>query len=58
LINAVERGVIPHTVAMQIARAKDGEVQQELAQAYEEKNPSWQSGVGDQADYRPARREW
>jgi len=38
LINAVERGVIPHTIAMEIARAKDGEVQQALAQAYEEKS--------------------
>jgi ParB family chromosome partitioning protein len=37
LINAVERGVIPHTIAIEIARAKDGEVQQALAQAYEEK---------------------
>lgn len=37
LISAVERGVIPHTVAMEIAKAKDGEVQQALAQAYEEK---------------------
>ena len=37
LISAVERGVIPHTVAMEIARAKEGEVQQALAQAYEEK---------------------
>jgi ParB family chromosome partitioning protein len=37
LIAAVERGVIPHTIAMEIARAKDGEVQQALAQAYEEK---------------------
>ena len=37
LINAVERGVIPHTVAMEIAKAKEGEVQQALAQAYEEK---------------------
>ncbi|MEW5685248.1 MAG: plasmid partitioning protein RepB C-terminal domain-containing protein [Pseudomonadota bacterium] len=37
LINAVERGVIPHTIAMEIARAKDGEVQQALARAYEEK---------------------
>lgn len=37
LINAVERGVIPHSIAMEIARAKDGEVQQALAQAYEEK---------------------
>jgi ParB family transcriptional regulator, chromosome partitioning protein len=37
LIAAVERGVIPHTIAMEIARAKDGEVQRALAQAYEEK---------------------
>ena len=37
LISAVERGVIPHTIAMEIARAKEGEVQQALAQAYEEK---------------------
>jgi ParB family chromosome partitioning protein len=37
LINAVERGVIPHSIAMEIARAKDGEVQQALARAYEEK---------------------
>ncbi|MGZ3368837.1 MAG: plasmid partitioning protein RepB C-terminal domain-containing protein [Caulobacteraceae bacterium] len=38
LINAVERGVIPHTIAMEIAKAKEGEVQQALAQAYEEKS--------------------
>lgn len=37
LINAVERGVIPHTIAMEIAKAKEGEVQQALAKAYEEK---------------------
>ena len=37
LINGVERGVIPHTIAMEIAKAKDGEVQQALAQAYQEK---------------------
>lgn len=37
LINAVERGVIPHTIAIEIAKAKEGEVQQALAQAYEEK---------------------
>ena len=28
LINAVERGLIPHSVAMEIAKAEDGEVQQ------------------------------
>ncbi len=37
LISAVERGVIPHTIAIEIAQAKDGEVQQALAKAYEEK---------------------
>ena len=37
LIAAVERGAIPHTIAIEIARAKEGEVQQALAQAYEEK---------------------
>ena len=37
LISAVERGVIPHTIATEIARAKEGEVQQALAQAYEER---------------------
>jgi ParB family transcriptional regulator, chromosome partitioning protein len=38
LINAVERGVMPHTIAMEIARAKEGEVQNALAQAYEERS--------------------
>jgi ParB family chromosome partitioning protein len=37
LINAVERGVIPHSVAMEIARAKDADVQTALAEAYEKK---------------------
>jgi ParB family chromosome partitioning protein len=37
LLAAVDRGVIPPTVAMEIARAKDGEVQQALAEAYERK---------------------
>jgi ParB family chromosome partitioning protein len=37
LINAVERGVIPHTIAMEIARAEDGDVQVALADAYERK---------------------
>ena len=35
LINAVEKGVIPHTVAMEIAKAKEGEVQTALMEAYE-----------------------
>ena len=38
LINAVERGVVPYSIAIEIARAKDGEVQQALAQAYEDKS--------------------
>jgi ParB family chromosome partitioning protein len=37
LINAVERGVIPHTVAMEIAKAGDADVQGALAEAYEKK---------------------
>jgi len=37
LLKAVERGVIPHSIAMEIARAKDTEVQQALAEAYERK---------------------
>lgn len=37
LINAVERGVMPHWIAMEIARAKEGDVQRALAKAYEEK---------------------
>tara|TARA_R100000406_G_scaffold90195_1_gene76806 strand:- start:215 stop:1099 length:885 start_codon:yes stop_codon:yes gene_type:complete len=36
LINAVERGTIPHSIAMEIARAKEGEVQRALAEAYEQ----------------------
>lgn len=35
LLTAVERGVIPHSIAMEIARAKDGDVQRALADAYE-----------------------
>jgi ParB family transcriptional regulator, chromosome partitioning protein len=37
LLAAVERGMIPPTVAMEIARAKDSEIQQALADAYERK---------------------
>jgi ParB family transcriptional regulator, chromosome partitioning protein len=33
LIKAVERGVMPPSIAMEIARAKDGDVQQALAEA-------------------------
>jgi ParB family chromosome partitioning protein len=35
LLTAVEKGLIPHTIAMEIARAKDGDVQKALAEAYE-----------------------
>jgi ParB family chromosome partitioning protein len=37
LIAAVERGFIPHSVAMEIAKAKEGEVQTALMEAYEKK---------------------
>lgn len=35
LLAAVEKGLIPHTIAMEIAKAKDGDVQKALAEAYE-----------------------
>lgn len=35
LLDAVERGVVPHTVAAEIARAKDADVQKALTDAYE-----------------------
>jgi ParB family chromosome partitioning protein len=34
----IERGVIPTSVAMEIARAKDGDIQEALAEAYERKS--------------------
>lgn len=37
LIRGVERGVIPHSVALEIARAKESDVQLALAEAYEKK---------------------
>jgi ParB family chromosome partitioning protein len=37
LLDAVERGIIPHTIAMEIARATDEEVQRALTEAYEQK---------------------
>ncbi len=37
LINAVDKGIIPHTVAMEIAKAKEGEVQTALLEAYEKR---------------------
>jgi ParB family chromosome partitioning protein len=37
LINGLERGVIPSSVAIEIAKAKDGDVQTALAEAYESK---------------------
>ncbi|TQF40077.1 plasmid stablization protein ParB [Bradyrhizobium sp. UNPF46] len=35
LLAAVEKGIIPHTIAMEISKAKDGDVQKALAEAYE-----------------------
>ncbi len=35
LLDSVERGVIPHTIAAEIARADDAQVQRALADAYE-----------------------
>lgn len=52
LISAVERGVIPHTVAMEIAHSKEGEVQRALAQAFEEKAIPGNSGFGHSPHYR------
>lgn len=37
LLTAIERGVMPTSVAMEIVKAKDSEVQQALAEAYETK---------------------
>ncbi len=37
LLVAVERGVMPPNIAIEIARATEGEVQQALAEAYEKK---------------------
>ncbi len=38
LLAGVEKGIIPASIAMEIARAKDGEVQTALAEAYEQKS--------------------
>ena len=38
LLTAVERGVVPYSIALEIARAKDGEVQAALAEAYANKS--------------------
>jgi ParB family chromosome partitioning protein len=35
LLAAVDRGIVPPSIAMEIAKAKDGDVQQALADAYE-----------------------
>jgi ParB family chromosome partitioning protein len=37
LLKAVERGIVPPSVAMEIARAEDGDVQAALTEAYEQK---------------------
>lgn len=36
LLAAVDRGVMPHTIAIEIAKAKDTDVQRALAEAYEQ----------------------
>lgn len=36
LLAAVDRGIIPHTIAMEIVKAKDSDVQRALAEAYEQ----------------------
>lgn len=36
LLAAVDRGILPPSIAMEIAKAKDGDVQQALAEAYEQ----------------------
>ena len=38
LLAGVEKGIIPATIAMEIARAKDSDVQTALAEAYEQKS--------------------
>lgn len=38
LLTGMERGIIPPTIAMEIARAKDGDVQNALTEAYENKS--------------------
>lgn len=38
LLDAVERGIVPHTIAMEIAKAQDHEVQRALTEAYEQKS--------------------
>jgi ParB family chromosome partitioning protein len=37
LLSAVERGIIPHSIALEIVRSPDAEVQSALAEAYEKK---------------------
>jgi ParB family transcriptional regulator, chromosome partitioning protein len=37
LLTGVEKGIIPHSIAMEIARAQEADVQQALAEAYENK---------------------
>ena len=38
LLDAVERGIVPHTIAMEIAKAQHHEVQRALTEAYEQKS--------------------
>jgi ParB family transcriptional regulator, chromosome partitioning protein len=37
LLKAVEQGLVPHSIAMEIAKAEDGEIQAALTEAYENK---------------------
>lgn len=71
LLRAVDKGVIPHSIAMEIARAGDAEVQAALTEAYENKTlPGNQvvairriieqrrsDGKGQNARNRPARSQ-
>ena len=71
LLRAVDKGVIPHSIAMEIARAGDADVQAALTEAYENKTlPGNQvvairriieqrrsDGKGQNARSRPARSQ-
>ena len=54
LLVAVERGVMPANIAMEIARAPDGDIQQALAEAYEKQIAARQSNPGHSADHSAA----
>jgi ParB-like nuclease domain len=54
LLVAVERGVMPANIAMEIARAPDGDIQQALAEAYENKLLPGNPNPGHSADHSAA----